>query len=192
MKVIVLENGLFFLNFVIAHSVESYEFLDGLIRNSGKKYRHKFVFMHRPPVVPMNSEYPTIKDKHLIELLNQFRPDYVFAGHIHGFLRTRFGETNYIVTGGGGAPLYPEYRHQSHHALLVNVETDGISEEILPFVKDEDLEDHAEYLAIVKVWPWMTRNKVLVCILDIIFLILLISIPLKFLCLRKTKKRKAI
>lgn len=160
---------------------ESYEFLDGLIRNTGKEYRHKFAFMHRPPVVPKKGDYPAVKDKHLLELLERFRPDYVFAGHIHAFLRTRLGETNYVVTGGGGAPLYPEYRDQSHHAFLVNVGTDGISETVLPFEADVDLEDYAEYFAIVKVWPWMMRNKVLIVVADIVCLILLVLLSLKFL-----------
>ena len=70
------------------------------------KRPYTIVFFHHPPYSSGNhgSTYPL----RLIwtPLFSIFNVDIVFNGHDHCYERGRVNDVNYIVTGGGGAPLY--------------------------------------------------------------------------------------
>jgi predicted phosphodiesterase len=161
--------------------VRNYAFLEGLLHNAAKKYRYKFVFMHKPIALPETSGELVTTDAHLTDLLNKLQPDYVFAGHVHLYFKTKLGKATYIVTGGGGAPLYHRaFGEPFNHALVMNVDEKGISEKIIPFTYHEDYTDFSEYIIFTKVWPWMTQNEALVFGLDLIFIILLLILVKSF------------
>lgn len=72
--------------------------------------RHwKIVFFHIPPYSAgthgNDSAVLDVRDK-LVPLLEQYDVDLVLNGHDHDYERSVAGDITYIVTGGGGAPLY--------------------------------------------------------------------------------------
>jgi 3',5'-cyclic AMP phosphodiesterase CpdA len=99
----------------------------------------KFVFFHRPPYSsgPHGNE-PAVQQK-LVPVFEAGGVDVVFSGHDHDYERTaplfggqptatKVGGIVYIVTGGGGAALYPVGAHwftafsrSAHHFTLVSI-----------------------------------------------------------------------
>ena len=136
------------------------------------KYLHTFAFIHIPPPVS-----PTFKVRNfgesedLVALFNELGIEYVLAGDFHGYARSRQGKTNYIVTGGGGAPLKKRPRGQFHHATIIYVTPDSVDEQILAVPLAKDFEDQIEKVAIIDVWPWMKRNIALVIGLNMLALL---------------------
>jgi predicted MPP superfamily phosphohydrolase len=67
-----------------------------------------FVICHHPPFTAMSK-----RQKHdermemLVELLEKYKVTAMFNGHDHNYQRHLKNGVHYIVTGGGGAPLYP-------------------------------------------------------------------------------------
>ncbi len=92
----------------------------------------RVAFWHRPPYSSgsghgSDSEARTI----LGPLMKEYRVDVVFNGHDHTYERTiPIDGTVYIVTGGGGAPLYnfrtsnewTAYKEKTYHFCLVSVD----------------------------------------------------------------------
>lgn len=74
-------------------------------------------------------------DAKIPELWERHRIDLVLAGHDHIYERGRLGALPYIVTGGGGAPLYrvkkaePSSQHYEavHHFVDVGVSTEALT-----------------------------------------------------------------
>jgi len=68
--------------------------------------------------------------KEWVPVLQRHHVDAVFLGHDHFYERSNYDGTPYIITGGGGAPLYSpnlkpnpylQYAERSHHYLRVDV-----------------------------------------------------------------------
>jgi 3',5'-cyclic AMP phosphodiesterase CpdA len=91
----------------------------------------RVVFWHRPPFSSGSghgSEMET--QKTLVPLMKTYGVDIVFNGHDHIYERTKLIDgTTYIVTGGGGAPLYnfkswnewTAYKEKAYHFCLVSI-----------------------------------------------------------------------
>jgi 3',5'-cyclic AMP phosphodiesterase CpdA len=104
--------------------------------------RNIFVFMHRPTFDPTEihkgyimSGRKTVEE--LMALFKKYKVKYVFAGHIHGFAKdTRDGVT-YVVTGGGGAPLYlpPEFGGFFHYTK-VSVDGEKVKEQTVLYYEE--------------------------------------------------------
>jgi predicted phosphodiesterase len=85
--------------------------LEDILSSSTEKL--KFVFIHRPLFLPMDSlktgramdKYPIERDR-LHQLFMKTGVKSVFAGDDHRYDRTERGNILYIITGGGGAPIY--------------------------------------------------------------------------------------
>lgn len=75
--------------------------------------RWKIVYFHHPAF--SSAEYgdtPSVQS-HWVPLFEQYGVDLVFNGHAHGYERTvPINGVTYVVTGGGGAPLYPVGRNE--------------------------------------------------------------------------------
>jgi len=81
----------------------------------------KIVFMHHPPFSSgQHGETPKIRDV-MVPFIARARADLVFSGHDHAYERTkpRDGVT-YIVSGNGGARLYPRRSHHDYTAVFYN------------------------------------------------------------------------
>jgi predicted MPP superfamily phosphohydrolase len=91
----------------------------------------KIVFWHRPPYSTSNHGSDAKVRDILCPLVESHGVDIVFSGHDHTYERVKLAHrTTYIVTGGGGAPLYDfketqdwtAYKEKVHHFCKVIVE----------------------------------------------------------------------
>lgn len=75
-----------------------------------QKAQFRVVVMHHPPftaVARRQTGGGNIWARTLIPIFEQNKVQLVFNGHDHNYQRHEFGGIHYVVTGGGGAPLYP-------------------------------------------------------------------------------------
>lgn len=153
-------------------NTESLRFLEKVISEKiASRYRKTFVFMHIPP--PISSDFKARQfngSDEIISLIEKLKPDYVIAGDYHGYARITRKDTVYLVTGGGGAHLEEKKFGRFHHALVLRVTTDAVSEKILVVNREEDLEDRIERLALANVYPWLTGNLIVTAFLNSILL----------------------
>ena len=102
----------------------------------------KFVFMHKPIFDPTGT-YPyyimTPKEDNesLNRLLVRAGVKYVFFGHIHGYGRAEKDGIVYILTAGGGAPLYlPAFGGGYYHYVKVTVDGLKIYDKVVRIYND--------------------------------------------------------
>jgi predicted phosphohydrolase len=66
------------------------------------------VFFHYPPYSDLNEKGPEILARRVLTpLFERYGVDIVFNGHHHDYQRREVNGVQYVVTGGGGAPIYP-------------------------------------------------------------------------------------
>ena len=65
-----------------------------------------FVYFHIPPYSSVQDYGEEIVRQTLTPLFEQYGVDVVFNGHKHNYERNEVNGVTYVVTGGGGAPLY--------------------------------------------------------------------------------------
>ncbi len=92
--------------------------------------RHVFVVLHHGPLSsgPHGPNWDVLSSD-LFEAFQRYGVDIVFSGHDHLYERGRVGRLWYVVTAGGGAPLYPIKRvlsttqvvETTYHYVLVRV-----------------------------------------------------------------------
>ncbi len=69
----------------------------------------------------------------MMDLFSRKRVDRVYMGHIHAFGVQDVGGVRYVLTGGGGSPLFPVGKTDVfHHFLSVRVGPDGVEETLHP------------------------------------------------------------
>ena len=98
----------------------------------------KFVFTHIPPETVCNwSRYSAAGAvasfrhgaREFTGILSRRRADRVYLGHIHAFGVQDFEGVRYVLTGGGGSPLFPSgVGDRFHHYLVVSAGPAGITE----------------------------------------------------------------
>ena len=106
---------------------EQFRWLEQQLKTAAQ--RNVFLFFHRP-VFPVDGargssldEYPVERERiHQLFVRYRDRVRAVFAGHEHLYNRQEHEGITYVISGGGGAPLYtaPELGG-FHHYLLVHV-----------------------------------------------------------------------
>ena len=68
----------------------------------------RFVTMHHPPFTAVKSRQGGDKPvMDMVPLFEKYNVSAVFTGHDHNYQHHVKGGVHYVVTGGGGAPLYP-------------------------------------------------------------------------------------
>lgn len=124
---IVLDNGQDY-----SLTEEQFTWLEGELENS-RPYARRFLMMHRP----LRDPRPDRKNPHdmsgrpenvkrLNTLTDRYAVTMVFTGHIHSFYTGKWGDTPYIITGGGGGGLYDKGTPASfHHYIRVDIAPDG-------------------------------------------------------------------
>ena len=168
---------------------ESLVFLESVLSASRRDYRKVFVFMHIPP--PVSADFVARQfenpDK-FVSLCDTFKVDYVIAGDYHGYARVERGDTVYLVTGGGGGHLEREKPGAFHHAVLITVGPQAISERILAVGRDEELEDMIERWAIAEVYPLMRKHVRTTILLNLVIICCCVLVFHRFLKLRRHYK----
>ena len=88
----------------------------------------KVIITHAPIYDPLGTNHTL--DERSCQALREFAVENavtaIFSGHIHTFDSIRVGETDIIITGGGGASLYDE---GTHHFVSVSVSNQSIEYE---------------------------------------------------------------
>ena len=70
---------------------------------------------------------------HVPELLRRHKVDVIFSGHDHIYERGEVAGSKYVISGGGGAPVYPQHRDDPtalrfeavHHFLTIGLDKTG-------------------------------------------------------------------
>lgn len=116
---------------------EQWSWLEDTLSSSNEKF--KFVFIHRPLFLPMDSfkigramdKYPVERDR-LHQLFIKSGVKTVFAGDDHRYDRTERSNILYIITGGGGAPIYTFKDNGGYfHYVWVSVEGGRMEGEVV-------------------------------------------------------------
>ena len=149
---------------------ESCRFLESQLSNRDK-YRLVFVFMHSPQfMLPHSLGEAKYHPEDVLNLLDRYRVDYVIAGDYHGYARVKRKNTVYLVSGGGGAHLKGAKYGAFHHAMVIAVGQNSVSERILFADRNEHIEDALERYALGELYPWLKDNYVLAIILNALIL----------------------
>ena len=101
----------------------------------------KIVFTHMPPTqLSQWTDYPFAKGaggfklgaREFEEIVTAKKVDRVYVGHIHALGVLDHGGVRYVLTGGGGSPLFPtKVKDVFHHYLKVEVGPSGITETVV-------------------------------------------------------------
>ncbi|MFH1387570.1 MAG: metallophosphoesterase [bacterium] len=98
--------------------------------------RYKFVIMHKPTFDPSETYKDHIMSgraviEELMALFTKYKVNYVLAGHIHGYAKSERNGVTYIVSGGGGGPLYlPRDFGGFYNYVRIDVEDRGITDSV--------------------------------------------------------------
>ena len=92
------------------------------------------VFFHHPPYSSGNHGSTNLIRLLWVPLFLIFNVDIIFNGHDHDYERGKVNDVNFIVTGGGGAPLYNVegnwwtiYSEKTHHYCLITANQSQLS-----------------------------------------------------------------
>ena len=97
---------------------------------------YRFVALHHGPYSSgLHGGNESLRIARVPELLRSYKVDLVMAGHDHLYERGDANGLRYIVSGGGGAPLYREYRGDKatlkfeavYHFVKIDVAADGLT-----------------------------------------------------------------
>jgi len=106
--------------------------------------RHIFVVMHHPPYsISLHGGRAELRDA-WTPLFERYQVAAVFSGHDHCYERAERNGIRYVVSGGGGAPLYPRSRNPSD----VDVETVRYFERTIHYVRVLVIGDFIEVSAV--------------------------------------------
>ncbi len=105
-----------------------------------RNYRHKFVFMHipfydpRPSINHALGAFPSgdLKAKLASALMEKYKPDIVFFGHIHAYYDWTRNGVEYITTGGsGGGAVGNNPAHDFHNYIDIQVDGDSVVKKVI-------------------------------------------------------------
>lgn len=99
----------------------------------------KIVLTHMPPMslrfwndIPVSCRGGFKKgSSEFIEMMARHKVDRVYTGHIHAFAVCDYKGVRYVLTGGGGSPLFPSgVADKFYHSLRVSVSPYGIKDKV--------------------------------------------------------------
>ncbi|MHB9024326.1 MAG: metallophosphoesterase family protein [Armatimonadota bacterium] len=109
---------------------EQRDWLEKRLAEQAGKWTWTIVAFHYPPY-SSSSRNGDAKHRELwVPLLEKYRVDLVLLGHDHFYERSEKGGVTYIISGGGGAPLYPinasknlyqKYAEKTNQYMLADV-----------------------------------------------------------------------
>lgn len=99
---------------------EQYLWLEDDLQNINENIKFVIAIFHHPPFStgPHTEDEESLRQS-IIPLFEQYGVDIVFNGHDHDYERSLYNNIYYIVTGGGGAPLYDQARTSPYSQLFI-------------------------------------------------------------------------
>jgi len=94
----------------------------------------RMIGLHYPPFDPDGTDHILhMGNERLMDIARRFQVNYVWAAHIHAFEHARRDGTEYIITGGCGAPLYAGAHPQGayHHYIRVSVHGEHVDWQVV-------------------------------------------------------------
>ncbi len=101
-----------------------------VIKEKGNGAKRIFLFMHAPPLDPLGS-LAKLKAQRFESRWGGLGVDYLIAGHLHQYSRMKIGSSVLLVSGGGGGSLRNVRSGKFHHALIMRLGGDQVTEELV-------------------------------------------------------------
>jgi len=99
---------------------EQYLWLEDDLQYINENIKFVIAIFHHPPFsTGRHAEDEKGLRQTIIPLFEQYGVDIVFNGHDHDYERSLYNNIYYIVTGGGGAPLYDQARASPYSQLFI-------------------------------------------------------------------------
>ena len=99
---------------------EQYSWLESHLEEVGSGSRFVAAVFHHPPYSTGPHDEDEMGLRHtFVPLFEKYGVDVVFNGHDHTYERTFHNGIYYIVTGGGGAPLYDQERYSPESQVYI-------------------------------------------------------------------------
>ncbi|HPD46614.1 MAG TPA: metallophosphoesterase [Anaerohalosphaeraceae bacterium] len=157
-----------------ASSEEGLNFLEATLAARRDKNKNVFVFLHPPAMFKAGIPAGYFQDcPRFVDIVKRYRVDYVIAGHHHVYNAVEWAGTNYLVTGGGGAPLKETQSFGGlHHAVVFTVSRGSISQRAVLVRRRYIPADGLARLSLVKLYPVLSRHPVDTAILNVAVLLL--------------------
>ncbi|MBI2070037.1 MAG: metallophosphoesterase [Elusimicrobia bacterium] len=95
----------------------------------------KIVFIHIPPMqvkslLPWGRGGFIKGSEDFVNLMSDCRVARVYMGHVHGFGISEYQGVRYVLSGGGGSPLYPSPLQRFYHFITVDASPEGVHETV--------------------------------------------------------------
>jgi 3',5'-cyclic AMP phosphodiesterase CpdA len=112
------------------------KWLENYLKTTGDGINWTIVTTHYPPYSSSNRNGDKTLREKWVPIFEKYKVDVVFAGHDHFYERSEKNGVKYIITGGGGAPLYDvevtnnPYRNFSakvYHFVIVDVKQESMT-----------------------------------------------------------------
>lgn len=172
-------NGCLFIGLCLLpapYSTEtSIEFLKSTLAKNRKDNQKVFVFMHVSPVVKSDTVTPSFENaQEFVDIIRQNKVDYVISAHYHGYIRTEFAGTIYLVSGGGGGDLdETETFGGLNHVVVLTVDSESVSEKVIRAPRNTDISGAVKRFAMAELYPFFAKHPVLTTIENFVLICLL-------------------
>jgi predicted phosphodiesterase len=170
-------------------SAEGLRFLETTLAARRRPDQKVFVFLHLPPMLRPGTPAGYFQNcPQFVDIVKRYEVDYVVSGHHHGCNAAQWGETTYLVTGGGGAALKEaESFGGLHHAAVFTVDSGNVSRRAVLVRRRHVPADGLARLSLVKLYPLLSKHPVDTAMLNVTILIFLS--PAAARCAAMTRRR---
>lgn len=100
------------------------------LQERGGSAKRIFLFMHAPPLDPLAGIQGS-RARRFRSAWGDLGVDYLVAGHLHQYSRMKMGSSVLLISGGGGGTLRSVRSGRFHHAVIMRLDGDRITEELV-------------------------------------------------------------
>ncbi|MBN1883247.1 MAG: metallophosphoesterase [Deltaproteobacteria bacterium] len=138
-----------------------------------------FVFMHVPPqsLSPLVECRGIDMEEEFFSIIEEYDVDYVICGDYHSYLESEYGDTGFIITGGGGAELDGENEYSFYHSVFLSIDPvqGRVDQRIYPIAKTFELFDEIEIFMMCVIYPLFAYHFPIFSAVILLNLVLLVT-----------------